>query len=114
MTDTTGHDLGYGHFGPAIYDTESKRWRFGRIPGTHLTQGVAGNLRKLVHNSTLPEASSAGNDSTDTDNKQIPAWQRLQHSLRALVKKYPETQLSKPFFTPLAKESESVLEAACR
>lgn len=114
MTDNAGYELGYGHFGPAIYDAERKRWRFGRIPGTHMTQGVAGNLHKLVHNSTAPEMSPVDNDSTDTDNTHLPALRRLQHSFKTLVKEYPETQLSKPFFTPLAKESESMLKAVSR
>lgn len=114
MTDSAGHDLGYGHLGLATYDAEVKKWRFGRIPSTHLTQGVAGNLHKLIHNSAPPEVSSAGSNTTDADNKHVPAWQRLQHSFRALIKEYPEAQLSKPLFTPLAKESESVLEAASR
>ena len=113
MTDNAGYELGYGHFGPVTYDTEGKRWRFGRIPGTHRIQGVAGNLHKLASNNAEPDVLSDGNDSTDTD-KPLPAFRRLPHSFKALTKEHPELQLSKPFFIPLAKESESILQAVSR
>lgn len=108
MADRGSDGLPYGHFGPASYDSDEKRWRFGRTPNPGHVFVPLGDPEPLYGTATLEDEDG------NRDARAGPPSQRHAQQVRDLVKTNAELQPASTLLSPLLRVSEAVLSPVAR
>ena len=82
MVNYQANDLNYGHLGQAIYDTDTGRWAFGRIPGRKHT------LRQLGPWKSILESPIKFEDSPVPDDPRT--YRKAEQETKSLIKEHPQ------------------------
>ncbi|KAF2838790.1 hypothetical protein M501DRAFT_992738 [Patellaria atrata CBS 101060] len=102
MTNPSIHDLKYGHVGPAVYDTDTKEWLFGREISRCNVLKVVGEPEKLL------ESSVRNSVEQDENNSNKHFSQRIRNALEGL----PELLPARHIIEEYAKVSSAMCSAA--
>ena len=102
MANLIGTNLGVGHLGQAIYNTQTKAWEFARDHGQRFWIHLLPGALEVVSG----HQQHASDDRQD--EKTRSGWR--DEGIRQLIMAFPDLQPARNLLSPLARVSQAVIE----
>lgn len=106
MVDSTLQDQSYGHFGTPVYDTQDKRWIFGRNALDSWPYRPLGDISRVVSGT-----KKVAEGQKEAEALYEASGRALTKEIRRVVQGNPELQAAEDILNPLIRASEAVTAA---